>query len=129
MHFIVIMNNFKQFNTNFERFLHPNVKEFMKRKYNLSPDDLRRMYIKSVKIPDENLAVLVDLWSDLIFVEGIHRAVKIQTEKSSAPTYLYQFSYNHDSPLKQPAGINISGNNMNIFNTMYYHFCRQKMNC
>lgn len=81
----------------------------MRRKYNLSPDDLRRMYHKNIEITDEDHEKLVDLWSDISWVEGIHSIVKTQVEKSSAPTYLYQFSYDKGSPLKRLGHITTNG--------------------
>lgn len=88
----------------------------MKRKYNLSPDDLKSLYCKNVEITDANRQGLIDLWSDLFFVEGIQRFVKTQVEKSSTPTYLYVYSYDKDVTIREIAGIPENGKETNIFN-------------
>lgn len=80
------------------------------KKYNLSPDDLRRLYCKN-EITAENHERLVDLWGDMLFVEGIHRVLKTQTEKSSAPTYLYQYTFDQISIMKAMINTTISGKN------------------
>lgn len=86
----------------------------MKRKYSISPNDLRHIYCKNDNITEENHEKLIDLWSDMYFVEGIQRVVKTQVEKSSAPTYLYKFSYDKDSPIKEYLFITMSGKSMMI---------------
>lgn len=79
--------------TEFEKFLNPNTIEFIKN-YNLQPDDLRRLYFRNDDVTEKNFDNLIDLMGDIHFVEGIHRTVKIQVEKSCSPTYLYQYSFN-----------------------------------
>lgn len=62
-------------------------------KYGLSTENLRRIYFKRSAVTRSNIDKLVDLLGDLYFVEGIHRVLKIQAEKSWAPTYFYEFTY------------------------------------
>ncbi|KAJ8682867.1 hypothetical protein QAD02_018659 [Eretmocerus hayati] len=67
-----------------------------------SLDDLKRLYFDSDQIDQNNEENIADLMGDLYFVEGIHRAIKIQVEKSSSPTYFYQYTYSKTlSPFKQ----------------------------
>lgn len=80
------------FNRNFDKYFNPNVLATLS-KYEITADDLKRLYFKNDEISQETLEKLIDLTSDTKFVEGIHRAVKIQIEKSCAPTYLYQYTY------------------------------------
>lgn len=85
----------------FEKFLNPNTTDFLKT-YNLFPDDLRRLYFKNADITKENFDSLIDLMGDVHFVEGIHRVVEIQVEKSCSSTYLYKYSYDKTvSPFKR----------------------------
>lgn len=76
----------------FGKFVHPNIKKLIKN-YNLVPDDLRRLYFNNDNLTEENFYNLTDLMGDMHFIEGIQKVVKIQVEKSSSPTYLYQYSY------------------------------------
>lgn len=68
-------------------------------KYQLTPQQARRLYYKSEKISADKPEAFVDLMSDLLFVEGIHEFVKVQVEHSSSSTYFYQLSYDSDSSL------------------------------
>ena len=69
----------------------------MRDKYNLTADELKRLYCKldemTPEITPERIERLTELTGDIHFVEGIHRVVKTQAEKSSAPTYMYKFTY------------------------------------
>lgn len=67
------------------------------------------------ELTKEKLETFVDFISDMQFVKGIHQVVNIQVEKSSAPTYLYQYSYDKiPSPFKLLLKLNIKGK------TFYY---------
>lgn len=69
-----------------------NGQDILKR-YQLNSKQLRRFYFKSEVASMENLDKFVELTSDLYFIEGIHKLARIQSERSSASTYLYVFSY------------------------------------
>lgn len=71
----------------------------MKRLYELSPENLKKVYLQNEEINDNNVEKLVDMLGDLNFVEGIHRVVKTQVENGSSSTYLYQFSYDKEVSL------------------------------
>lgn len=71
------------------------------RNYDFSFENLRHIYFGNGRITEENITELVDLTGDLYLVEGIQKAVLIQIQKSSSPTYYYQYSYDRGiSPFK-----------------------------
>lgn len=76
----------------FESFLHPNVMETLKA-YNLTPANLRKMYFKNKKITENDSEKFINMVGDTFFVHGVQKTVKIQVEHNSAPTYMYQFTY------------------------------------
>lgn len=65
----------------------------MLKKYNLNADELKRLYFKNGTVTADNLEISSDIMGDLFFNVGIHKVVKTQVKRSSAPTYFYQFSY------------------------------------
>ena len=100
---------------NFELVLGLESQKILKR-HNLTPQQFRRLYYKSERISANNIDKYVDIASDLHFVEGIHRFVKIQTKQSSAPTYLYQLTYDPGySAIKAQVSTPISGNVSYLF--------------
>ncbi|XP_058807485.1 esterase B1-like [Phymastichus coffea] len=64
---------------------------------NLTPTDFKRLYYGDEKISSDNADKFVEWWSDLNFVDGVHRTLKVQATSSSAPTYFYRFCYD-DAP-------------------------------
>lgn len=86
-------DDFSKYNINIEKCLNPNVLKALSENYNLTANDLRRLYFKFDQVSIENLDKLINLIGDVKFVEGIHRVLKIQVRKSSSPTYLYQYTY------------------------------------
>ncbi|NP_001165958.1 carboxylesterase clade A, member 3 [Nasonia vitripennis] len=79
-------------------------------KYQVTPQQAKRLYYKSKNISVDNLESFVDSMSDLLFVEGIHEFVKVQVEESTSPTYLYQLSYDSESSfIKFGTAAQISG--------------------
>lgn len=83
---------FNMIDKNFGLVLGKHAVEVLK-EYNLTLQQLRRLYYKSEEVTEKNMDKFADIMGDLLFVEGLHRFVKIQFEQSSAPTYMYQFSY------------------------------------
>lgn len=79
-------------NDNFDTYLHPRVFENLYQN-NLSPEDLRRSYFNGKTSSSRNDQKFADLWGDMHFIDGIHKVIKIQVERGSAPTYVYQFTY------------------------------------
>ncbi|XP_058807487.1 esterase FE4-like [Phymastichus coffea] len=77
---------------NFAEFLHPNCVEMLKH-HDLTENDLKKIYFKSERITQERSEKLIDMLSDLMIVHGVQKAIKIQAEHNSAPTYMYQFTY------------------------------------
>ncbi|KAJ8682868.1 hypothetical protein QAD02_018660 [Eretmocerus hayati] len=82
--------------TDFRQCLQPNVSTMMKM-YDRTIDDLRHFYLNDDELNENNHENMADLLGDVCFVEGIHRAIKIQVEKSSAPTYFYRYTYDRIS--------------------------------
>ncbi|XP_058799381.1 esterase B1-like [Phymastichus coffea] len=87
-----ITKNYEKFNKEYHQIVHPEVKNILKN-YGLTLEDIKHVYFDNDSVTKENMDNLVDLFGDLYFVEGINRALKIQIERSSAPTYFYQFTY------------------------------------
>nr|AAC36245.1 carboxylesterase [Anisopteromalus calandrae] len=85
-------DDFESKNLRFEEFIHPNFAETLKRK-KISLEDLKRMYFKNKKISKETTGKFIDLFSDMYFIQGIHQVARVQAERNSAPTYMYQFTY------------------------------------
>ncbi|KAJ8680687.1 hypothetical protein QAD02_016474 [Eretmocerus hayati] len=99
-----------KFDEDFERFLNPNVTKTLSDKYDLSPDDLKRLYFGKDRISDNDVEKLLDLMGDVKYIEGIHTVVRIQVEKGSAPTYLYQYTYDKTiSFIKKLLGTEVRG--------------------
>lgn len=95
---------------NFLDYVHPRTVKYMKNNFDLTPDDLRRLYIKGGHITEENRLKLVDMLSDTDFNVGTHQLLKIQAERGSAPTYFYKYCYDKtQSPFKAVLGITCSG--------------------
>ncbi|KAL7300533.1 hypothetical protein TKK_0006531 [Trichogramma kaykai] len=96
-------NNFKAFSKesfsyldrNFDKTFNPRILELLK-SYNLKPKDIRELYFNDEKICLDNCHIYADMGGDLQFVEGIHKAIRIQVQKKSSPTYLYKFSYDDE---------------------------------
>ena len=84
---------YRKFDVDFERHLHPHIRDLMRLTYNISADELRQLYFGDERITRENKEKLVDLLGDVYFVEGIHRVVKARVEKSPSQTYLYRYAY------------------------------------
>ncbi|XP_058799349.1 uncharacterized protein LOC131668894 [Phymastichus coffea] len=100
----------KRFNTELEKLVNSRAWDVMKNVYNLTPEQVKHLYLQDEEITDQNVEKLIDLLGDINFNEGIHRVVKTQIEKSSAPTYFYQFTYDKDPSLvKLMLKIKISG--------------------
>ncbi|XP_014236579.1 esterase E4-like [Trichogramma pretiosum] len=86
----------KEIEENFAEYLPSTVADDFKYKYGLGAKDLQRLYFKR-EAPDEKK--VLEFWSDLAFVEGIHSLENIQYHQGAAPTYLYRFSYDENVTL------------------------------
>lgn len=62
-------------------------------RYNLTANQVKRLYYQNETVSHNNMEKFVDFTTDFYFVEGIQKFARVQAEESSAPTYLYQFSY------------------------------------
>lgn len=71
----------------------------MMKNYELTLEDLKHIYFGNEVVTKENMETLVDMLGDLYFVAGIDKALQIQIEKSSSPTYFYQFTYDKTQSL------------------------------
>ncbi|XP_014204711.1 esterase E4-like [Copidosoma floridanum] len=90
--FVGLRSNFSTMNDEFLSFvLTPeSIQRFEQNKITLQ--DLKNMYCTNGNIT-EDIEGLSDLIGDVAFVCGIHDIVKIQVEKNSGPTYMYEFTY------------------------------------
>ncbi|KAJ8687541.1 hypothetical protein QAD02_023335 [Eretmocerus hayati] len=86
-------------NWNFAKMLDLDTVEPFLNRYKIDLNHLRKMYYKNKKVCAANSDIFADLATDVQFVEPIHRTAKIQTEKSSQPTFLYKFCYDKDLSL------------------------------
>ncbi|CAB0037397.1 unnamed protein product [Trichogramma brassicae] len=86
----------KEIEENFAEYLPSTIADDFKYKYGLGAKDLQRLYFKR-EAPDEKK--VLEFWSDLAFVEGIHSLENIQYHQGAAPTYLYRFSYDENVTL------------------------------
>ncbi|XP_023317064.1 uncharacterized protein LOC106658523 [Trichogramma pretiosum] len=102
--------DFKRFNSNFEQWVHPYTIDLFKKTYNLTAEEVKFKYYGNEEISADNREKLIDLVGDIYFMEGIHRVVKTQVQKSVLPTYLYKFSYDKGfSPIKKLTRTHMSG--------------------
>lgn len=72
--------------------MNPGILKMLK-SFDLTSEDLKRMYFNDSKISKENSEKLDDLVSDMYMVQGIHKVIKTQANLNFAPTYFYQFTY------------------------------------
>ncbi|XP_014204883.2 esterase FE4-like [Copidosoma floridanum] len=83
---------FKILDENFDSCIDENYLSVLNR-HNIIPMQLKRLYYKGKQISEKNCSIYAKFVGELTFIEGIHKLIKIQVNKSSAPTYLYKFSY------------------------------------
>lgn len=62
-------------------------------KYNLTLDDVKKLYYEDGIIRDDNLVSSSDLLSDVVFVFQMHKVIKAQVQHSTAPTYYYVLAW------------------------------------
>ena len=86
----------------FTKWVIPGGAEVLKR-YNLTHDELKEMYFTNGKITAMERLQLANLATDLHFIEGIHKTIKVQVEKKTFPTYAYVFTY--DEPVTLSKGM------------------------
>ena len=97
-------------NSNFEDYVNPHTMNMLKEN-DLTSNDLKYMFFKNEKISNENTEKIIDLMSDTLFLHGIHKIIRTQVEHNSAPTYMYQFTYDQGhSYSKMMFNSNIPGN-------------------
>lgn len=109
IHVTVIGDDLENWNKNFEKYFSPTYIQYIKNEYNITLNDLKQVYFNG-QITKENRINITKLFSDVIFVKGTHKALKIQVEKSSKPTYFYIYSYDKTlSANKQISKINEKG--------------------
>ncbi|KAL7287572.1 esterase FE4-like [Trichogramma pretiosum] len=103
-------HKFDKFNDDdFSKFLHPETVRAIQ-KYGLTANDLKKMYYGDDEISRDNHGQLIDLFSDLYIIDGVHKIIKLQTQKSSKPTYFYQYSFDKGfSPVKFFTGSHLQG--------------------
>ena len=87
----------------------PNQSIIVLNRHNVTPEQYKRAAFKNNKISIKNMGTLLDLFGELLFTEGIHKVAKIQVEKSSAQTYVYQFSYDPGYSLIKSKALPIKG--------------------
>ena len=69
----------------------------MLKERNWTLNDLKELHLENNEtINMENLSTII---ANENFVRGIHKVVKYQAENSSAPTYLYKFTYKKENSI------------------------------
>ncbi|KAL7302333.1 hypothetical protein TKK_0004996 [Trichogramma kaykai] len=104
----IVGKDFIKLHEEFDQLENPYVADLLSNEYDLAHRDLKKLYNisdnqvekgdKSYKEP------LVDYLGDVHFVEGVHRAAKIQAEKSSHPTYMYRYEFDQGFSLMKHFG-------------------------
>lgn len=92
-HFTDIGHNLKKWNENFQIFFPPTCPQYIKNEYNITLNDLKRFYFDDGKITEKNRKNITNLFCDIFWIEGTHKTLKIQVEKSNKPTYFYVYTY------------------------------------
>lgn len=115
---------YEKFHTDIEICLHPRFVDDLAKIYKRSPNDFKFLYFDDNDADNyKNEEKIAEMMGDVCFVEGIHKVVKIQVEKSAAPTYLYQYTYDKTpSPFKQSKNVKFKGNNLR-----FIRFCHFKL--
>ena len=72
----------KKLKKHFENFFHSTIVDYLG-KLDLNTKSIRNFYFKNGQITSENKENIIDIMSDINFMLGIHRVVKIQIEKNS----------------------------------------------
>ncbi|KAJ8673052.1 hypothetical protein QAD02_004313 [Eretmocerus hayati] len=112
---------FAEADKSFSKMINPCHQEYFLKTYNLTVKDIRNLYYGKERIDHNNSMIYVKMCSELSFVDGVHRAVKVQVEKNMPHTYYYQFSYDDELTLsKAQIGVPVSG--ANHFDEMEYLF-------
>ncbi|KAJ8673053.1 hypothetical protein QAD02_004314 [Eretmocerus hayati] len=107
---MVPKESFAEADRAFSKMVNPRNQEYFSGRYNLTLKDLRNLYYGKEKITQENALIYANMCSELSFVEGVHRAVKVQVGKNLQPTYYYQFSYDGELTLtKAMIGVPVPG--------------------
>lgn len=108
--FTEIGDNLEKWNKDTEKYLPSYFIQYLKNKYNVSLNDLKKLYFAGGRITQENRKNLTVMFTDLYMVEGDHKTIKIQLEKSRKPTYFYIYTYDKTiSALKNISKINEKG--------------------
>ncbi|KAJ9600061.1 hypothetical protein L9F63_009642, partial [Diploptera punctata] len=85
---------YKWTNDDFEHILTKilNLPENKKKENNALSSKIKNFYFKETPICEKTKQRLIELYSDLLFVEGVYRTAK-ELSRKSASVFLYQFSY------------------------------------
>lgn len=105
----------EKWNNHFEKYFSSTLVEYLKNNYNITLNDLKRLYFKDGKITPENRKNITDFFTDTFYKEGNHRTIKIQLEKSNKPTYFYVYTYDKTpSASKKLSNITVEGKYFHI---------------
>lgn len=99
----------EEIDRNMENYLSYQLQDFLKT-YNLTVEDLRKLYMDNENVSKHNLEKFLHLSGDIAFVEATHRLARVQVENSSAQTYFYILSFDKNkTPFKIVNKISIKG--------------------
>lgn len=105
-----IGDDLDKWNNQFEKFFSPMFIQYLKKNYGITVYDLKNLYFKNGLITKENRKNITDFYTQTYYVEGIHRTLRIQQEKSKKPTYYYVYTYDETlSAIKKIAKITEKG--------------------
>lgn len=103
--------NYREINDNPEELLiHPYSKKNLE-SLNITYKDLKQFFMGDKEISPRNIKDYVNLITATYFVIDIQRAIKIQSQITEVPTYMYKFDYysKKTSIMQKILRINIEG--------------------
>lgn len=122
------MEDLDKVDNNFEKYLHPRLIESMRQKYNMSPQDLKKLYFGNEKLSERTLDQWTDLNTDAFFVQSIHEFAEYQINNKSNSTFLYVMTY--DGPfalVKTNQGVTLPGENNDYKRLFQIEFFSQEI--
>ncbi|CAK9814487.1 Juvenile hormone esterase [Anthophora plagiata] len=98
----------REINANFDLVIPIETKIYLERE-GISPQDVKCLYFGNKRIGKETMQEYADYMSDVMFLQGIFDVVNVQLEKSTNPTYLYQFSFDEETLMKLFVNVPLPG--------------------
>lgn len=107
------MEDLEKIDKIFEKYLHPRWMESLRKRYDLTPQDVKKLYFGDKEVSSDALDEWVDVNSDSFFIEPVHELAEYQVQNKSDSTFMYILTY--DSPfsiLKTMMNIKSPGKNI-----------------